>query len=616
MEKQKFIQMVAPGAIKSQEKYGVYASVVIGQAIMESGWGEAPAAKKNNNLFGIKYPGKHDPSLVITKGGGSDDKINYAKYQSFSDSILDHGFFVRNNPRYGKAGAFDGKGPYAQLKALKAAGYDDAKADYAEYIMNQIIKPNKLEQYDSGTYVGGGAADSANNESTQQTIQIESTNYQVVKGSEKYGDYLFGRRHRIVIVDSQGGAIDVSDLHCVFNITKTMLMEANTSEIVIYNLNAKTENAISTGGSRITIEAGYEGTQQFGKIFDGDILQCIREKEDAHTYKLTIVALDSDRAVNVDISNFSIMRGQTLRSVAEHIVSEAKNPVKMGTIAESLSNTTLTRGKVIFGKSSDFLEQIAKSKGLQFYMDDGTVNLVDLKELPKDEIIELNPKSGLIGTPEQTDYGISGQCLLNPLIKLNSLIHVDNSLVRAKKIEFNNSSTVPEEEQGMPSGGGNSTIINVALKEEGYKETGDNNTKFGKWFGMNNQPWCAIFVCWCAHQAGIGTDIVLKSAAVQDFWDWYKGKGLFQKKGSYIPKAGDIFIIKGGKESHTGLVVSADNNCFYTIEGNYKDKVSKVTRYYSEEHNLQGFCTPNYPSSGDAVNADFSNSESGGGKTT
>ena len=37
--------------------------------------------------------------------------------------------------------------------------------------------------------------------------------------------------------------------------------------------------------------------------------------------------------------------------------------------------------------------------------------------------------------PTQADYGVTIRCLLNPRIKVNTLIHVDNSLVRAQQFE-------------------------------------------------------------------------------------------------------------------------------------------------------------------------------------
>ncbi|MEW9924086.1 phage tail tip lysozyme [Clostridium butyricum] len=196
-----------------------------------------------------------------------------------------------------------------------------------------------FSQYTGTTPTG----DSANSQS--DAITVEATNYEVVQGSEKTGDLLFGRRYRITVSDSNGDGLDVSDLRCTFNITKTIQMEPNSSEISIYNLNAKTENTIMMNGKRVTVEAGYEGSQ-FGLIFDGDILQTIRDRENGTTFKLTIIALDSDRAINFDIANFSIVKGQTARSIVEHIVNKAQSPINIGSISEKLNGQTLTRGKV------------------------------------------------------------------------------------------------------------------------------------------------------------------------------------------------------------------------------------------------------------------------------
>ncbi|WP_406543210.1 phage protein [Clostridium ljungdahlii] len=362
------------------------------------------------------------------------------------------------------------------------------RQEYAQKYYNQF----------TGT-AGTPSADS------QQSISIPSTNYQVVANSQKEGQILYGRRYRITVSDEKGNGFDVSQLRCTFSIVKTILMEPNTSEITIYNLNSQTENNIELYGTRVTVEAGYEGSQ-YGTIFDGDILQTIRDKEDSATYRLTIIALDSDRAVNFDIANYSIARSQTARSIVDHIVNKAQYPVSLGSISESLNNSPkLTRGKVFFGKSSDYLNQIAESNGCKYYTEDGKVNLVKLDEMPKGEIFELSPSSGLIGTPEQSDYGITGQCLLNPQIKVNSLIHIDNSLIRAKKISITGNSTVPT----MGGSSTNSTrqkIIDKAKEIVQKHQEGKAVYVLGG-RGTNSQGQemydCSIFAETCYAAAGI-----------------------------------------------------------------------------------------------------------------
>lgn len=136
-------------------------------------------------------------------------------------------------------------------------------------------------------------------------------------------------------------------------------------------------------------------------------------------------------------------------------------------------------------------------------------------------------------------------------------------------------------------------FVNVALKEEGYKELGgkDNRTKYGAWYGYNGVAWCAIFVSWCAAHAGISTSIIPKTASVSSYMSWYKARKKFQYKGNYRPKCGDLMIQKSAGASHVGIVIKSDSNRFYTIEGNSSNRVAKRS-YPHNDTRLTGFCTP------------------------
>lgn len=111
------------------------------------------------------------------------------------------------------------------------------------------------------------------------------------------------------------------------------------------------------------------------------------------------------------------------------------------------------------------------------------------------------------------------------------------------------------------------TLLSIAAKEVGYKEGSNNNSKYGKWYGMNNQPWCAMFVSWCAAQAKVPESVILKFAYVPYGVDFFKKQKRYHAaNGSYQPQPGDIVFF--GDSDHVGIVEKVGSTTITTIEGN------------------------------------------------
>lgn len=126
-------------------------------------------------------------------------------------------------------------------------------------------------------------------------------------------------------------------------------------------------------------------------------------------------------------------------------------------------------------------------------------------------------------------------------------------------------------------------IVDIANAEIGYLEKKSNSqlesktanagnknfTKYGEWYGMNGQPWCAMFVSWCADRAGIGTDIIPKHASCAVGIKWFKERGLWADRKGYKPKEGDIIYFQSGANNrHVGIVTKVTDERVYTVEGN------------------------------------------------
>ena len=139
-----------------------------------------------------------------------------------------------------------------------------------------------------------------------------------------------------------------------------------------------------------------------------------------------------------------------------------------------------------------------------------------------------------------------------------------------------------------------SDIVGIASTQVGYGEGGDGYTKYGDWYGLPYSDWCAMFVSWCANQAGVSTDTFPSFALCSAGADWFMSQGRFHYAGDYQPQAGDlIFYSSWGDIYHVGLVTGSDDYNVYSIEGNYNEAVYNVS-YPLSYGDILGYATPNY----------------------
>ena len=105
------------------------------------------------------------------------------------------------------------------------------------------------------------------------------------------------------------------------------------------------------------------------------------------------------------------------------------------------------------------------------------------------------------------------------------------------------------------------TPLDIAISQIGYTEGKNNSTKYGAWYGLNNQPWCMMFVQWCFAMANC--PLPFKSASCADTLQWYKA--YYPNDVTLTPKPNDIVIYTFG---HTGIVERSEGNYIIAIEGN------------------------------------------------
>lgn len=154
MTKNEFIPTIAPLVVAENNKRGkpLYPSVVIAQAICESGWGQSTIMMKANAIFGIKatssWKGKvYNSNTQECYDGSTYTNITacFRAYNSLAESISDYFDLITKSERYRKACVSNS--PLECITAIKNGGYATSPT-YINTIMS-IINSNNLTQYDN-----------------------------------------------------------------------------------------------------------------------------------------------------------------------------------------------------------------------------------------------------------------------------------------------------------------------------------------------------------------------------------------------------------------------------------------------------------------------------------
>lgn len=259
------------------------------------------------------------------------------------------------------------------------------------------------------------------------------------------GAQQFGRAFSLIVFGTDLNGLDLSELRCKFVVKRSDTMTPNVADIRVYNVEEKTALRIRNEFKRVILQAGYEGN--YGVIFQGNIKQVIIGRESATDTFIDIVAGDGDRAYNFAVVNATVAAGGTQADqVQAAIGSMGDKGVTAGHLGE-FPGEQLPRGKVMYGNARNYLRDAAQTTDKVWSIQDEKVTFVSKKSYLPGERVVLTSKTGMIGTPQQTNEGVNVKALLNPMLKIGGRVQLDNASIERLKINL----TVPNSAANIPA---------------------------------------------------------------------------------------------------------------------------------------------------------------------
>lgn len=200
----------------------------------------------------------------------------------------------------------------------------------------------------------------------------------------------------------------VRGLRVAFHVKRRLAKEPDTAEVRVWNLSEEHRASLSdraeSGGQApaVLLNAGYRGS--LGRLFLGDVVLVshMRDGPDWLTKVDLADGVRDHRDVRVSLSvSPGATAAQVLRSMSGKMaasVSRAAARAASGDLQGARNE--FVSGLALEGTASDVLDEIMRSMGVDWTIQDGEVVALNPGEPEVGEVTLLTRETGLLGTPE------------------------------------------------------------------------------------------------------------------------------------------------------------------------------------------------------------------------
>jgi hypothetical protein len=214
-------------------------------------------------------------------------------------------------------------------------------------------------------------------------------------------------------------------LHIKFDTTQATF-QWQWCDVIIYNLNAPTSQSLIQYGMTCQVEAGYMNGP-YGTVFYGTIFQPLWEKENGVDWKLTLHCVVGMIEGSNNFIGHTVAGGVNQRDMVAQMIGQATTPLQLD-LSGMEDTDNLTRATTYFGQPNDLLQYAADSNDALTWFNDRKAYVLKLTEDNTVPEKEFGTDNGLIGTPQQTEFGVALRVLLQPDLVLRGQIKLKQSV--------------------------------------------------------------------------------------------------------------------------------------------------------------------------------------------
>ena len=328
---QTFLNNIAGPAQQVAQQRGLYASLMIAQAALESGWGGSYLSTSAYNLFGVKWSGSGAyielPTQEFYNGSYHTIYDKFQRYSSYAESL--NGYANVITTRFPKSTRANSANYAIAAQNLRYGVYGTyaTAPDYADKLI-RVIQTYNLTAYDvGGTSVDTNQTPTNNNNNVDQTQTSGNGTYTVKAGDSLYR---IAKNHNI----------SLQELKSLNNLNSDLIFAGQV--LKVSGQVSSSQSSTNTSQSSNQTQASGNGTYT---VKAGDSLYRIAKNHN--------ISLQELKNLN-NLSSNLIMPGQVLK------VSGQVSSSQPSTNTSQSSNQTQTNGNGTYTvKAGDSLYRIA-----------------------------------------------------------------------------------------------------------------------------------------------------------------------------------------------------------------------------------------------------------------